>query len=142
MTAVLEIRNLHVSIDGKPILKGVNLTVKQGETQALMGRNGSGKSTLANALMGHPAYTVTEGQIIFDGKDVLEMEPDERSRAGLFLAFQYPVPIPGVTVANFLRTAIIARRKEANPQDKGISIPEFRKLLTGKMESLQIDPKF
>src|ERR1700690_4085879 len=97
MTAVLEIRNLHVSIDSKPILKGVNLTVKQGEVHALMGRNGSGKSTLANALMGHPSYAFDEGQIIFDGKDVLEMAPDERSRAGLFLAFQYPVAIPGVT---------------------------------------------
>jgi Fe-S cluster assembly ATP-binding protein len=142
MTAVLEIRNLHVSIDGKPILKGVNLTVKQGEVHALMGRNGSGKSTLANALMGHPAYTVDEGQIIFDGKDVLEMEPDERSRAGLFLAFQYPVAIPGVTVANFLRTAINARRKDVNPEDKGISIPDFRKLLTNKMNELQMDTKF
>ena len=142
MTAVLEIRNLHVSIDGKPILKGVNLTIKQGEVHALMGRNGSGKSTLAYALMGHPAYHVDEGQIIFDGKDVLEMEPDERSRAGLFLAFQYPVAIPGVTVANFLRTAINARRKEANPQDKGISIPDFRKLLTAKMNELKVDPSF
>jgi Fe-S cluster assembly ATP-binding protein len=142
MTAVLEIRNLHVSIDGKPILKGVNLTVKQGEVHALMGRNGSGKSTLANALMGHPAYTVDEGQIIFDGKDVLEMEPDERSRAGLFLAFQYPVAIPGVTVANFLRTAINARRKDVNPEDKGISIPDFRKLLTNKMKELQMDTSF
>lgn len=142
MTAVLEIRNLHVSIDGKPILKGVNLTVKQGEVHALMGRNGSGKSTLAYALMGHPAYTVEEGQIIFDGQDVLELEPDERSRLGLFLAFQYPVAIPGVTVANFLRAAINARRKDANPDDKGISIPEFRKLLTSKMEALKIDPKF
>ncbi len=142
MTAVLEIRNLHVNIDGKPILKGVNLTVKQGEVHALMGRNGSGKSTLAYALMGHPAYHVDEGQIIFDGKDVLEMEPDERSRAGLFLAFQYPVAIPGVTVANFLRTALNARRKAVNPQDKGISIPDFRKLLTAKMNDLQVDPKF
>ncbi len=142
MAAVLEIRNLHVSIDGKPILKGVNLTVKQGEVHALMGRNGSGKSTLANALMGHPAYTVDEGQIIFDGKDVLEMEPDERSRAGLFLAFQYPVAIPGVTVANFLRTAINARRKDVNPEDKGISIPDFRKLLTNKMKELQMDTSF
>jgi Fe-S cluster assembly ATP-binding protein len=142
MTAVLEIRNLHVSVAGKPILKGVNLTVKQGEVHALMGRNGSGKSTLANALMGHPAYVVDEGQIIFDGKDVLAMTPDERSRAGIFLAFQYPVPIPGVTVANFLRTALNARRKDANPNDKGISIPEFRKLLTAKMSELQVDPKF
>ncbi|MCS6871232.1 MAG: Fe-S cluster assembly ATPase SufC [Anaerolineae bacterium] len=142
MTAVLEIRNLHVSIDGKPILKGVNLTIRQGEIHALMGRNGSGKSTLAYALMGHPAYTVDEGQIIFDGQDVLEMEPDQRSRAGLFLAFQYPVAVPGVTLANFLRAAINARRKEANPEDKGISIQDFRRLLLGKMQMLKIDPSF
>ncbi|MFQ3534487.1 MAG: Fe-S cluster assembly ATPase SufC [Aggregatilineales bacterium] len=142
MTAVLEIRNLHVSIDGKPILKGVNLTVQQGEIHALMGRNGSGKSTLAYALMGHPAYTVDEGQIIFDGQDVLEMEPDERSRAGLFLAFQYPVAVPGVTLANFLRAAINARRKALNPDDKGISIQDFRRLLIGKMQALKIDPSF
>jgi Fe-S cluster assembly ATP-binding protein len=142
MSAVLEIRNLHVSINEKPILKGVNLTVKQGEIHALMGRNGSGKSTLAYALMGHPAYKVDAGQIIFDGKDVLDMEPDERSRAGLFLAFQYPVAVPGVTVANFLRTAINARRKEQNPEDKGIPIPEFRKLLTTKMNDLHVDASF
>jgi Fe-S cluster assembly ATP-binding protein len=142
MTAVLEIRNLHASINDKPILKGVNLTVKQGEIHALMGRNGSGKSTLAYAIMGHPSYRIDEGQVIFDGKDVLEMEPDERSRAGLFLAFQYPVAIPGVTVANFLRASINARRKDTNPEDKGISIPEFRKLLTGKMNSLKIDSSF
>jgi Fe-S cluster assembly ATP-binding protein len=142
MTAVLEIRNLHANVGGKPILKGVDLTVKQGEIHALMGRNGSGKSTLAYALMGHPAYEVTEGQILFNGQDVLEMEADERSRAGLFLAFQYPIAIPGVTVANFLRTAINARRKEQNPEDKGISIPEFRKLLTGKMQQLQMDTSF
>ncbi len=142
MTAVLEIRNLHVSIDGKPILKGVNLTVRQGEVHALMGRNGSGKSTLAYALMGHPAYTVDEGQIIFDGQDLLEMEADARSRAGLFLAFQYPVAVPGVTLANFLRAAINARRKEANPEDKGISIQDFRRLLMSKMQSLKVDPSF
>lgn len=142
MTAVLEIRNLHASIGGKPILKGVNLTVKQGEIHALMGRNGSGKSTLAYALMGHPAYTIEAGEIIFDGQDVLAMEPDARSRAGIFLAFQYPVAIPGVTVANFLRTAINARLKETNPQSKGISIPEFRKLLTSKMQALKMDPSF
>jgi len=142
MSSVLEIRNLHASIGGKPILKGVNLTVKQGEIHALMGRNGSGKSTLAYALMGHPAYHVDEGQILFDGQDVLAMQPDERSRVGLFLAFQYPVAIPGVTVANFLRSAINARRKEKNPEDKGISIPDFRKLLTARMNSLQINPDF
>src|SRR5215510_9733856 len=142
MAAVLEISNLHVSIEGKPILKGVNLTVKQGEVHALMGRNGSGKSTLAYALLGHPAYNVDEGEIWFEGQNVLEMEPDQRSRAGLFLAFQKPIAVPGVTVANFLRTAINARRKEANPEDKGISIPEFRKLLTNKMNALKVDPKF
>jgi Fe-S cluster assembly ATP-binding protein len=107
-----------------------------------MGRNGSGKSTLAYALMGHPAYTVDEGQIIFDGQDLLEMEADARSRAGLFLAFQYPVAVPGVTLANFLRAAINARRKEANPEDKGISIQEFRRLLMSKMQMLKIDPSF
>ncbi len=142
MSAVLEIRNLHVSVDGKPILKGVNLVIRQGEIHALMGRNGSGKSTLAYALMGHPAYNVDGGQVIFEGKDMLEMEADERSRAGLFLAFQYPVAIPGVTVANFLRTAINARRKEASPEDKGISIGDFRKLLTGKMNQLKMDTSF
>src|SRR5215216_3771500 len=117
--ALFEIEDLHVSVEGREILRGVNLTVCPGEVHALMGRNGSGKSTLANALMGHPSYKVDEGQIIFEGKDVLEMEPDERSRAGIFLAFQYPVAIPGVTVANFLRTALNARRKDKNPEDKG-----------------------
>lgn len=142
MTAVLEIRNLHVAVDDKPILKGVNLTVKQGEVHALMGPNGTGKSTLSYALMGHPAYTVTAGQVIFKGVDVLELEPDERARLGLFLAFQYPVAIPGVTIANFLRTAINARRRAENPQDKGISIPEFRKLLKSKMDFLQMPHDF
>lgn len=142
MGAALEIRNLHVSIEDKPILRGVNLTVKQGEVHALMGPNGSGKSTLSNAIMGHPAYEVTAGQIIFDGEDVLEMEPDERSRAGLFLAFQYPVSIPGVTVANFLRQAINARMKAANPESKGISIPEFVRMLRGKMDYIQLDHSF
>lgn len=142
MGATLEIRNLHVSINDTPILKGVNLIINEGETHALMGPNGSGKSTLAYALMGHPAYTVDGGQVIFDGEDVLEMEADARSRLGLFLAFQYPVAVPGVTVANFLRSAINARRKAIDPQDKGISIPEFRKLLTSKMNQLNIDTKF
>jgi Fe-S cluster assembly ATP-binding protein len=142
MGAALEIRNLHVSIEDKPILRGVNLTVKQGEVHALMGPNGSGKSTLSNAIMGHPAYEVTAGQIIFDGQDVLDMEPDERSRAGLFLAFQYPVSIPGVTVANFLRQAINARMKAKDPESKGISIPEFVRLLRGKMDYIQLDHSF
>ncbi|HEX2908576.1 MAG TPA: Fe-S cluster assembly ATPase SufC [Phototrophicaceae bacterium] len=142
MGAALEIRNLHASIEGKPILRGVNLTVKQGEVHALMGPNGSGKSTLANVLLGHPAYEVTAGQIIFDGQDVLEMASDERSRAGLFLAFQYPVAIPGVTLANFLRQAINSRMKAQNPESKGISIPEFRRLLKAKMDTIQMDHSF
>ncbi|MBN1964753.1 MAG: Fe-S cluster assembly ATPase SufC [Anaerolineae bacterium] len=142
MVAALEIRNLHASVDGKPILKGVDLTVKQGEVHALMGPNGSGKSTLANVLMGNPAYEVEAGQIIFDGADILELEPDERSRLGLFLAFQYPVAIPGVTLANFLRTAINARRRAADPEDKGISIPEFRRLLMDKLDYLEMKPEF
>ena len=142
MSSVLEIRNLHVSVEDKPILKGVNLTVRQGEVHALMGPNGTGKSTLAYTLMGHPGYTVTAGQVIFKGVDVLELEPDERSRLGIFLAFQYPVAIPGVSVANFLRTAINARRKAEKPGDKGISIPEFRKLLKAKMDLLQMNHDF
>ena len=142
MSSVLEIRNLHVSVEDKPILKGVNLTVRQGEVHALMGPNGTGKSTLAYTLMGHPGYAVTAGQVIFKGVDVLELEPDERSRLGIFLAFQYPVAIPGVSVANFLRTAINARRKAANAADKGISIPEFRKLLKAKMDLLQMNHEF
>ncbi|MBZ0288920.1 MAG: Fe-S cluster assembly ATPase SufC [Anaerolineae bacterium] len=142
MGAALEIRNLHASVEDKPILRGVNLTVKQGEVHALMGPNGSGKSTLSNVILGHPAYQVTAGQIIFDGEDLLELAPDERSRAGLFLAFQYPVAIPGVTLANFLRQAINARMKAKDPDSKGISIPDFRRLLKAKMEYLQVDQSF
>lgn len=142
MGAALEIRNLHVSVEDKPILRGVDLTVKQGEVHALMGPNGSGKSTLANVLLGNPAYQVTGGQIIFDGKDLLDMEPDERSRAGLFLAFQYPVSIPGVTLANFLRLAINSRMKAADPDSKGISVSDFRRLMREKMAMLQVDSSF
>jgi Fe-S cluster assembly ATP-binding protein len=142
MSSVLEIRNLHVSVEGKPILKGLNLTVKQGEVHALMGPNGTGKSTLAYTLMGHPQYIVSAGEVIFKGVDLLALKTDERSRLGLFLAFQYPVAIPGVSVANFLRTAINTRRRALNPADKGISIPEFRKLLRAKMETLQISSDF
>ncbi|NUQ85316.1 MAG: Fe-S cluster assembly ATPase SufC [Anaerolineales bacterium] len=138
----LEIRNLHVSIEGKEILKGLDLTVEQGKIHAIMGPNGTGKSTLAYTLMGHPSYTVTEGEVIFKGQNVLELEPDERSRLGIFLAFQYPVAIPGVTVANFLRTAINARRRADNPEDKGIPIPEFRKMLKEKMTLLKMDQNF
>ena len=142
MGAALEIRNLHANVEDKPILRGVNLTIKQGEVHALMGPNGSGKSTLANVLLGHPAYEVTEGEVIFDGKNLLELEADERSRAGLFLAFQYPVSIPGVTLANFLRQAINSRMKAEDPDSKGISIPDFRRLLRSKMDYLQMDHSF
>jgi len=138
----LEIRNLHVSIEGKEILKGVDLTVEQGKVHAIMGPNGTGKSTLAYTLMGHPSYTVTEGEVFFKGQNLLELKPDERSRLGIFLAFQYPVAIPGVTVANFLRTALNARRRAQNSEDKGIPIPEFRKMLKEKMNLLHVDQNF
>ena len=142
MTAALEIKNLHVSAGDQPILKGINLLVRQGEVHAMMGPNGSGKSTLAYTLAGHPAYEVTAGQVIYDGQDLLEMAADERSRAGLFLAFQYPAAVPGVTLARFLRQTISSRRKAADPEDKGISIPAFRRILKEKMDMLGIDQKF
>jgi Fe-S cluster assembly ATP-binding protein len=138
----LEIKNLHVGIDGKEILKGVNLTVRQGEVHALMGPNGTGKSTLAYALMGHPSYEVTGGEVWFKGVNILELEPDQRSHLGIFLAFQYPIAVPGVSMANFLRSAMNAHRKAANPEDKGISIPEFRRVLKERMDLLQMDHAF
>lgn len=138
----LAIENLHVSIDDKPIIKGLNLTIRQGEVHAIMGPNGTGKSTLAYTIMGHPGYDVTEGDILIDGLSILDMKPDERSRAGVFLAFQYPVAIPGVTVANFLRTAINARRRHVEPSLEDISVLEFRKLLKTKMDLLEMDYSF
>jgi len=138
----LVIRNLHVTIADNEILKGLNLTIKQGEVHALMGPNGSGKSTLAYTLMGHPSYEITDGDMIFDGESILELAADERSRLGIFLAFQYPVAIPGVTLANFLRTALNARRRDSDPDDKGIPIPEFRKVLKEKMDYLKMDHAF
>lgn len=138
----ISIRNLHVNVSGKEILKGVNLDVHQGEVHALMGPNGTGKSTLAYTLMGHPNYEVTQGEAYFKGQNVLELEPDKRAHLGLFLAFQYPIAIPGVTVANFLRTAINAKRRSENPEDKGIAIPEFRRFLKDKMDLLQMDHTF
>ena len=138
----LEIRNLHVSIDGKEILKGLNLYLPKGEVHAIMGPNGTGKSTLAYTLMGHPSYEVTQGEVIFKDQNILELEADKRSLMGIFLAFQYPVGIPGVTVANFIRSAINARRRAANPEDKGIPLLEFRHQIKEKMEMLKMDSAF
>ncbi|WP_299028200.1 Fe-S cluster assembly ATPase SufC [uncultured Thermanaerothrix sp.] len=142
MTDALVIRNLRVRIEGKEILKGVNLTLPKGEVHAIMGPNGTGKSTLAYTLMGHPSYEVVEGEVWFKGQNILELEPDERAHLGIFLAFQYPVAIPGVTIANFLRTALNAQRRARDPEDKGIPIAEFRKLLKEKMALLNMDPSF
>jgi Fe-S cluster assembly ATP-binding protein len=138
--AQLEIRNLHVALeDGTEIVKGVDLEVDLGQKHAIMGPNGSGKSTLAYALMGHPAYEVTEGQILFDGVDVTELGADERAQRGLFLAFQYPHAIPGVTVTSFLRSAINANRKAASGgEDDPVPIPEFRDNLLAAMEDLKV----
>lgn len=138
----LVIRDLHVNVEDREILKGLSLTIAQGEVHAIMGPNGTGKSTLAYTLMGHPNYEVTGGEVIFKDQNILELEPDQRSHLGLFLAFQYPVAIPGVTVANFLRTAINARRRLANPEDKGIPVPQFRKILKEKMDLLSMDHSF
>jgi Fe-S cluster assembly ATP-binding protein len=138
--ADLEIQDLHVTVEGREILKGVDLGVTQGEVHALMGPNGSGKSTLANAIMGHPSFEITEGRILFRGQDVTEMEPDDRARAGLFMAFQYPSAIPGVSVTNFLRTAINAQRK-ARGEDP-INIKDFRRTLEEQMDRLKVDREF
>ena len=138
----LVIKNLHVNVEEIEILKGVDLTVASGEIHAVMGPNGTGKSTLAYALMGHPKYDVTAGSATLDGENLLELDPNERSALGLFLAFQYPVAVPGVSVANFLRTAINAHRKYRNPEDKGIAIPEFRKKLREKLALLKMDEAF
>lgn len=137
-TPVLEITDLHVEIDHKPILKNFSLTIRGGEVHAVMGPNGTGKTSLAQTLMGHPRYTVTGGRILLDGEDVLAMRTDQRSRAGLFLAMQYPSEISGVTTANFLRTAINARRGEGNQ----IPLKEFRDRLDHAMKFLDMDPKF
>jgi Fe-S cluster assembly ATP-binding protein len=144
MSTDLVINDLHVSIEDKEILKGVNLTVKAGAIHAIMGPNGSGKSTLAYTLMGHPGYTVTGGEVWYKDQNILELDADERSKLGVFLAFQYPVAIPGVTVANFLRSAINAHRAEegADPKTTSIPVAQFRKELREKMAALEIDESF
>jgi Fe-S cluster assembly ATP-binding protein len=134
----LEIKDLHISIGDKPIVKGLNLTIKQGEVHAIMGPNGTGKSTLAKAIAGHPDYTITGGDVLLDGVSVLEMKPDERARAGVFLAFQYPSEIPGVSIANFLRAAVQARMAEGEELDA----TGYYKRLYSKMDLLKIDRKF
>lgn len=138
----LIINDLHVGVEDTEILKGVNLTIKTGEVHAIMGPNGTGKSTLAYALMGHPKFEVEKGEVLLDGENILGLDPDERAHKGLFLAFQYPVAVPGVSVANFLRTAVNAKRKANNPEDEGISIPAFRKMLREKMELLELETSF
>ncbi len=136
MPTQLEIRNLHVRTEEREILRGVDLVVRHGELHALMGPNGSGKSTLANTIMGHPDYEVTEGEILLDGENIVEMAPHERAKLGLFLAFQYPVAIPGVSVANFLRLAINAQR------DEPIGVKEFRDHLARAVDLLDVDRAF
>src|SRR5919199_6161572 len=132
-----EVRDLHVEVEGREILRGVNLSVERGEVHALMGRNGSGKSTLANALMGHPKYRVTSGEIRLNGEDLLALTPDERARRGVFLGFQNPTTIPGVGTGNFLRAAVKAVRG-----GEAINALGFRKELTERMQHLQMDPSF
>jgi len=146
MASRLEIKNLHVSVEGREILKGLDLTVTQGEVHAVMGPNGSGKSTLAYTLTGHPKYVVTDGDVLLNGQSVLDMSPDERARAGLFLAFQYPVSVPGVSMANFLRLAYRSVKSDTSKpesrREEVLSIPKFRKMMREKMAMLKVDESF
>src|ERR1700716_4184112 len=141
--ADFEIRDLRASVEGKEILKGVTLAINKGEVHAVMGPNGSGKSTLSHTLMGHPGYTVGGGEVIFKGQNVLALEPDERARLGMFLAFQYPVVVPGISMTNFLRTALNAKRGyDGKDKSKQISPKEFRSMLKGELEVLHMDDSF
>ena len=139
--ATLEVSGLHVTVEGKEILKGIDLTIESGKVHAVMGPNGSGKSTLALTLMGHPRYVVTAGTVRFDGQDLLALPVDQRAKAGMFLAFQYPIAIPGVSVASFLRTAINARRSREGEKND-LPIPQFLKLLKEKTGLLEVDEGF
>jgi Fe-S cluster assembly ATP-binding protein len=134
----LEIKDLNISIGDKPIVNGLNLTVNRGEVHAVMGPNGTGKSTLAKAIAGHPDYTITSGDVLVDGASILPMEPDERARAGVFLAFQYPSEIPGVSIANFIRAALQSRL----PEGEELEATKYYKNLYAKMDALKIDRKF
>jgi len=136
VTPLLEVRGLHVEVEGKPILKGVDLAIQKGEVHALMGPNGSGKSTLSNTLMGHPKYRVTQGTLLYEGRDITGLSADERARAGIFLAFQYPTAIPGLSVTNFLRTVLKSIRGADVP------VKDFRKELKDKMELLEMKGSF
>src|ERR1044072_2388283 len=137
---MLEIRNLHASVDGNKILKGINLTIKKGEVHAIMGPNGSGKSTLAKVLAGHPQYEVTAGEVLFEGKDLLSMSPDERAREGVFMAFQYPVEVPGVSNSQFLRMAYNEKQKHIGAEE--LDPLEFKDLLKEKAKIVEMDPSF
>lgn len=139
---MLTIKNLHASVEGKTVLKGVNLTIKSGEIHAIMGPNGGGKSTLSNVIMGHPKYTVTKGDILFNGKSILDLEPHERSLMGLFLAFQYPKEISGITLEEFLLAAYRAKQKYIHPDKPPVLVFRFKKMLKELMEKFKMDEKF